>query len=180
MTSNRFSGCRGQLVWGRGLLSAGLIAVAGVAIWFAGDIGRTGAGGGSDPGPRFFPLLLSLMLLVFGLIYAVQTILTAFSRTSSGDGSEPVQSGKADETLSPELGWRWLVLLVFLMLYIFAIGWIGFSVSTWLMASGMMIALGNRWWVAAGVALLMVVVIRLLFVVLFRVQLPAGELGLPF
>lgn len=158
-------------------MSAGVIALAVAAIWFAGQIGRTGAGAGHDPGPRFFPLLLSLILLAFGVYYAVQTAVVAMVTASRDQRSEPLQQEQAPDA---QLGWRWLILLGFLVLYVVAIGWIGFSVSTWLMASGMMIALGNRWWVAAAVALLMVVVIRLLFVVLFRVQLPGGELGLPF
>jgi hypothetical protein len=71
-------------------------------------------------------------------------------------------------------------MLAVLVVYVIAMGWIGFSASTFLMAVGLMIWLGNRWWVAVVVAVLMVAVVRLLFVVLFRVQLPVGELGLPF
>ena len=164
-------------ICGLGMLSAGVIAVAVGAIWFAGEIGRAGPGGGHDPGPRFFPLLLSWILLAFGIGYAVQAALVAFWPGSGSQGLQPEQQEGAS---SAQIGWRWLILLMLLVLYIFAIGWIGFSVSTWLMATGMMIGLGNRWWVAAGVALVMVVVVRVLFVILFRVQLPAGELGLPF
>lgn len=177
MTSSRLPHEPWQRICGLGLLSAGVIAVAGVAIWFAGDIGRTGPGGGHDPGPRFFPLLLSWILLAFGIGHAVQAALVAFF---PGFGSQGIQTAQQEGVPSAQIGWRWLILLILLVLYIFAIGWVGFSVSTWLMATGMMIGLGNRWWVAAGVALVMVVVVRVLFVILFRVQLPAGELGLPF
>ncbi|TVS10325.1 MAG: tripartite tricarboxylate transporter TctB family protein, partial [Planctomycetaceae bacterium] len=134
-------------------------------------------GGGHDPGPRFFPRLLSWILLAFGIGYAVQAALVAFLPGLGSQGIQPVQQ---DGAPSAQIGWRWLILLALLVLYVFAIGWVGFSVSTWLMATGMMIGLGNRWWVAAGVALVMVVAVRVLFVILFRVQLPAGELGLPF
>jgi hypothetical protein len=65
------------------------------------------------------------------------------------------------------------------VIYLAAIGWVGFSLSTILLCTGVMIWLGNRWWVALIVSVAMVVVVKLLFVILFRVQLPVGELGLP-
>jgi putative tricarboxylic transport membrane protein len=73
-----------------------------------------------------------------------------------------------------------MILLAVLVFYVLGMGWIGFSLSTLLMAVVLMVWLGNRWWVAVAVAVVMVAVVRLLFVMLFRVQLPAGEWGLPF
>jgi hypothetical protein len=166
MTSSRLPHTPWQRVYGLGLLSAGMIAVAGVALWYAGDIGQTGPGGGHDPGPQFFPLLLSLILLAFGIGHAVQAARIAFLPGFGSQGIQPAQQEGAPRT---QIGWRWLILLTLLVFYVLAIGLVGFSVSTWLMATGMMIGLGNRWWV-----------VRVLFVILFRVQLPAGELGLPF
>jgi putative tricarboxylic transport membrane protein len=174
MHSSRISRDDSRRVWGPVWLGVALVLLGASAFWFAGDIGRTGTGGGNDPGPRFFPMLLSLMLVIFGLLQAV----IGFFRCSEA-GSAAAQAPGALPDAAPRSR-RWLIMLAVLVVYVIAMDWIGFSASTFLMAVGLMIWLGNRWWVAVVVAVLMVAVVRLLFVVLFRVQLPAGELGLPF
>ena len=174
MPSSQISRIDSRRVWGPVWLGIALVLLGASAFWFALGIGRTGTGGGHDPGPRFFPVLLSLVLVVFG---ALQAVLGAYRPLDVGSAA-PQASGDLSDA-APPTG-RWLVMLAVLVVYVLAMGWIGFSASTLLMAVGLMIWLGNRWWVAVFVAVVMVAVVRLLFVVLFRVQLPAGELGLPF
>lgn len=156
------------------MLAAVLILLAAVALRFAGDIGRTGTGGGHDPGPRFFPVLLSMVLLAFGVVQAVLGIVW------QTDMGKAVVEDRAEVPDARRPNRRWLVLLAVLVVYVVAMDWIGFSASTLLMAVGLMVWLGNRWWASIVIAVLMVVLVRMLFVVLFRVQLPAGQLGLPF
>jgi hypothetical protein len=43
-----------------------------------------------------------------------------------------------------------------------------------------MTRLGTRWWSAALTATMLILAVKLLFLYLFKVQLPAGTLGLPF
>jgi putative tricarboxylic transport membrane protein len=161
-------------VWGPFLLAAALIVFGAAGFWFALEIGRTGAGGGHDPGPRFFPMALSLILVSFG---GLQFLLAVLGKSVTSPGAGETAEVPLEEAPSAA---RWLILLAVLVLYVLGMGWIGFSVSTLLMAVGLMVWLGNRWWVAIVVAVVMVAVVRLLFVMLFRVQLPAGEWGLPF
>lgn len=151
-----------------------MVVLAAVAFWFALGIGRTGTGGGHDPGPRFFPLLLSTLLFVSGAVQAVWGLFRP------ADDPPADAEAESDSALTESRPHRWLILLVVLAFYVVAINWAGFSLSTLAMAAGVMVWLGNRWWVSVTVAVVMVIVVRLLFGVLFRVQLPAGELGLPF
>jgi hypothetical protein len=73
-----------------------------------------------------------------------------------------------------------LVLFAGLLLYLAAMPWCGFSVSTLLFSLGVMLRLGVRRALASVVSLSMIVAIHLLFVKLFKVQLPTGVLGLPW
>ena len=63
-------------------------------------------------------------------------------------------------------------LLVALVIYVVAMPWIGFSASTFVFAAAVMWRLGTKWWLAAAGSVVLVVAIHLLFVVLFKVQLP--------
>ena len=63
-----------------------------------------------------------------------------------------------------------------LALYVVAIQWLGFSISTFFFGTALMIRLGSRWWLAILVSLLSVLIIRLVFVIAFDVYLPEGFL----
>ncbi|MCL4205054.1 MAG: tripartite tricarboxylate transporter TctB family protein [Pirellulaceae bacterium] len=174
MPSSRIANRERRSARGDCLLGVALVVLAVVAFWFASDIGRTGTGGGHDPGPRFFPLLLSCLLFACGAVQAAWGLFRPVI--------VPLADGEAESgsTLSESRPHRWFILLAVLTVYVVAIPWVGFSLSTLAMAAGIMVWLGNRWWVSVIVAVLMVIAVRLLFGILFRVQLPTGELGLPF
>ncbi|HKS37619.1 MAG TPA: tripartite tricarboxylate transporter substrate-binding protein [Verrucomicrobiae bacterium] len=65
-----------------------------------------------------------------------------------------------------------LFLLVALVTYLIAMRWIGFSGSTFVFALAVMRRLGTKWWLAGVGSAVIVVAIHLLFVTLFKVQLP--------
>jgi hypothetical protein len=67
------------------LLAGALIVFGAAGFWFALGIGRTGAGGGHDPGPRFFPIALSLILVSFGGLQFLLAVLGK-DRQSRGSG----------------------------------------------------------------------------------------------
>jgi hypothetical protein len=73
-----------------------------------------------------------------------------------------------------------VVVMVLVVAYVAAMPWLGFSFSTALFVVGLSLRLGAHWLTATLTALVLVLVVRLLFVVLFKVQLPMGQLGLPF
>jgi hypothetical protein len=58
--------------------------------------------------------------------------------------------------------------------------WAGFSLTTVVFASGLICWFGSRWWTGLLAAVVLTVLVRVVFVVLFKVPLPDGTLGLPF
>jgi hypothetical protein len=140
-------------------LGLALVVVALLALAFARMIPDSALGNNRDPGPRAFPLLLSAALLIGGIIQLVRHFAI---------GSIP----RGDRNVA--------ILLAALVLYVPAIAWIGFALSTLLFSAGTMTWLGTRWFISVLISIGLVVVVEVLFVLLFKVQLPAGALGLPF
>jgi len=65
-------------------------------------------------------------------------------------------------------------------LYLLGMIWLGFFLSTGLFCLALLRWLGTGWRPAILTSLVLVGSIYLLFGQLFKVQLPAGQLGLPF
>lgn len=155
----------------------GLVAVAAFFLFFARDIGRAGLASNGDPGPRLFPVACSLALLAGGLFELARW---GWARRRKPIGGVP----------RPPFRWRALfqdpgkrnaaIVVAALAVYIPAIDWLGFAASSLLFSTVLLIRLGARWWSAVLVSVLLLVVIELLFVNVFKVPLPSGELGLPF
>jgi tripartite-type tricarboxylate transporter receptor subunit TctC len=125
----------------------------------------------ADPGPWFFPRVLSLCLAVgVGIVIGAE-----FWRrrnrpedVSVADGSWLRfwrERGKLDAVL----------FLVALGVYVAAMPWLGFFASTFVFGTALMLRLGTRWWTAAAVSTGMLLIVYLLFVQQFRVVLPAGR-----
>lgn len=158
-------------------LGLSLVVFGALALLFSRDIGETGVGSANDPGPRLFPITLSAFLTLWGL---VETGRWVFGRVWIP------QIGLQADVISPAVPapklnrWNVLLMIAALCVYIPAINWLGFSLCTFVLATGLILWLGGRWWLAPIVAVVMVTVVKLLFVGMFKVQLPAGELGLPF
>ena len=150
-----------------------LIIVGVLALCFVSQIQDSGLGHNKDPGPRAFPVGLAVCLIIGGLLHTIRVMTQGRSVPEPAD----IEYQRSEQRLNP---WRRspaLILLSALVLYIAAMPWLGFSISTFLFAAGMMGYLGTRWWLALVVPILMIVVIRLLFVSLFKVQLPEGVLA---
>jgi hypothetical protein len=67
-----------------------------------------------------------------------------------------------------------VMILVALPVYLLAVTWVGFFVSTFVFAAGLMVWLGSRVWAAGILSLSMLVVIYFVFVRMFDVLLPEG------
>jgi hypothetical protein len=67
-----------------------------------------------------------------------------------------------------------------LLLYLPAIEWLGFFLSTILFSGGLLRWLRMSWRGTVATVLVLVLTVQLLFVQLFKVQLPAGPIGWPF
>jgi len=134
-----------------------------------------------DPGPRAMPILLAT-LLVLCLVSEGFLSRRRESALTSGPAlrtphSALEQSLLASAAKNKELSASWMsadavFLLVALVVYVVAMAWIGFSASTFVFATAVMWRLGTKWWLAAAGSMVIVVAIHLLFVTLFRVQLP--------
>ncbi len=160
-----------------GSLSLGLAlcGVASVALYFSKDIRFTGLSAHGGVGPRAFPIGLGVCLLLGGIYEMACWLLAKPLAPANGSGGQlrPLES-KSGGTVNV------LLVLASLAIYIPAITWIGFSLSSWLFATALMTRLGNRLYWSALTSAALVAMIKLLFLYLFKVQLPDGNLGLPF
>lgn len=156
----------------------GLVALAAFFLFFARDIGRAGLVSNGDPGPRIFPVACSLVLLAGGLYELARW---GWARRRQPIGGAPERQHPGLRALVQDPGKRNAAsVIVALAVYIPAIAWLGFAASSLLFCTVLLIRLGARWWSAVLVSVLLLVVIELLFVYVFKVPLPSGELGLPF
>ena len=153
-----------------------LIGIGILALILARQISRPGLGDNRDPGPRAFPVALAAGLIAGGLIESARAGMKRFrTGRSQTENAATAEAAQAGENLVNAL-----VLFAGLLLYLAAMPWCGFSVSTLLFSLGVMLRLGVRRALASVVSLSMIVAIHLLFVKLFKVQLPTGVLGLPW
>jgi putative tricarboxylic transport membrane protein len=155
-------------------LGPALIFVGVAAIVLSGNIVLTGLGDTRDPGPRAFPLGVGICLVLGGM-YQLGLWVARGGRAGAIFNLASARNFLAD-TRNRD---AW-VLIGALCLYVLAISWIGFSLSTVVFGTGMMMRLGASWWLAGGMSLLLMAAINVLFVGLFKVQFPAGVVGLPF
>jgi hypothetical protein len=96
-------------------------------------------------------------------------------RRSKSEGGTPSSIPKTESKSKAVL-----LLLSCSLIYVIILPWLGFSVSTLIMATGMMVLLGNSWKQSLIVSIILISIIYLLFVMLFKVPLPGGMFNLPF
>lgn len=149
----------GNFWLGIAFLGTGTLVLA-----LSGSIEAIGLGYNSDPGPRAFPVGLSILLLIGGGLELWKS-------------RKPVKSKAADKrSIDPSI----IILLAGLLAYVVLLPWLGFALSTLVVTLPLMILLGNGWIRSAIVSAVLILVVYLLFVVLFKVPLPGGVFGLPF
>lgn len=144
-------------------LGIGLIGLAITTAGLTPSIRALGLGENFDPGAKAFPLGLAVILGLGGM---VECVLGWKSR-----GTETAPTGRSKTPA---------ILLLGLGAYVLLLPWLGFALSTVLMATGMMVWLGQSWPRAALASAGLVGLVYLLFVVAFKVPLPGGVLNLPF
>jgi len=152
-----------------------LLAVGFVTLLSVGGIHEMSLGGNADPGPRALPQVLAGCLILGGAAEIIAKLIRR-RRATAGKASPDVPAEPGE---GPNL-WDVGILLGALILYIAALSWIGFTLSTLAFAIGMMWRLKVRWVLNLIVSFGLVAAVHVLFVMVFRVQLPAGMLGLPF
>ncbi len=158
----------------KGRLSLGvfLIAIAGGVTLLSRSIEAIGLGDNFDPGPKAFPLGLCAILACGGLIEIWQGL-----RSTKPPPEAKHTLGKRDRVPGSK---TILLLLACFLLYVIVLPWLGFSVATLVMGTGMMVLLGNSWKRSALVSIVLIALIYMLFVLFFKVPLPGGAFELGF
>src|SRR5919108_3629645 len=120
------------------------------------------------PGPGFFPFYLALVFSIVSLALIVRSLQPA-----AGEQAAPQVSGK---TLRPD---RVVATLLGLIVYAFALDWLGFLFATFLLMLFLFKAVDPLAWPAAiGGSLATSLVSYVVFKIWLQVSLPAGLLGL--
>ena len=140
-------------------LAAMLLAVGAFGIVAGLSIDSSSLSGQHDPGPRALPLGMSVALLVCGAI----ELLLAWRSSSVGRILRERTSSRDSTPTSTGSHGRLVV-----------------TIATLLFAAAGLWCLGARWWSAIGVAVALVVVVRLVFVDRLHVQLPGGLFDIAF
>ncbi len=146
-------------------LGAVLVGLALVVFALSRSIKSLGLGDNFDPGSKAFPLGLAAILGVGGLVEIWH------SHRASATTNPPKRDNRAKTAA---------ILLAGLSVYVFMLPWLGFALSTLLMATAMMKWLGNTWPRALVAVVVLIGIVYALFVVGFKVPLPGGVLNLPF
>jgi len=130
-------------------------------------------GGKKLAGPNFFPILLSIVLIVTGSYEIFITLI------------EKKRKNKARKKLLLAYLNNWgnqnvLLIILGLILYVPLLEWLGFALATFIFSLTLMIRLKTGWIRGTIFSTVAVIVIMLLFVKVFKVQLPTGSLGITF
>lgn len=148
-----------QLVSAGAWLAVGL--VFGIGSW------RMGLGEISEPGPGFFPLIMSACLVAFSLVYLV-SLLRQVRKAPAGGSFLPGRGGLLRVSL----------LVSSLFGFIFAMDYIGFCLTSFFFISFLLkLVEPRRWHMVLLIAGLTTATSYAIFQLWLRADLPAGPLG---
>jgi hypothetical protein len=142
--------------------------------------GYTTLGQNHDPGPRAMPILLATLLIIVLVAEGVASRKRGRQDDARSLAAKVQERAGIKEALVTPVtasipagnSRDALFMLIALAIYIAVMPWTGFIVATALFALIVMWRLGAKWWLAALGSLVIVASIHLLFVELFKVQLP--------
>jgi len=117
------------------------------------------------PGPAFFPVLLSIILVPCGL----HQIIAGF-KTPGGGESWELGLGAANGA----------IIVAALVAYVILMDVLGYALSTVLFSMVLLLRLKAPFFKAAVISLTVAAFIVAIFGRLFMIQLPPGQLGLPW
>ncbi|MEJ5229034.1 tripartite tricarboxylate transporter TctB family protein [Pseudothermotoga sp. U03pept] len=117
------------------------------------------------PGPKYFPSLLSILMILLGVFYIVSSIFKLRKR----EKNQIDKSSKGQ--LSPLL-----VVLTSSILFVPVVQLVGTTVGVIAITFSMMVFFRVKWYYSAVISVTLALLIRLVFEVLFKVPLPEGTL----
>ncbi len=155
-----------------------MLLAAGLFGFCARDIPRSGLAGAADPGPRALPLAMVMVVAAGGLVELTRASMLRFRAAGAGPTQES-PDGQADAELPAPMSYqKFGILAGAVLVYLLALTWLGFQISTVVFVSSVLTWLGARWWSATLSGVVIVLIVRILFGELFHVQLPEGAFGL--
>ena len=121
--------------------------------------------GKKTPGPSFFPILLSVVLIISGI--------------------QQIAAGARMPHEEKIPGWSWgasnsVIIILFLFLYVLLMEYLGYAAAALLFGVLLMVRLKVGFFRAVTVTALTVIFIVSIFGQVFHIQLPAGLSGLPW
>ena len=123
------------------------------------------------PGPNFFPIILSTILIILG----------SYEILISWREINVKKSIKSFAKYIKDWGNQNILIIIFsLIIYIYCLKSLGFALATFVFSLILMIRLKTGWIRGTIFSVIVVVVVVLLFEELFKVQLPEGFLGITF
>ena len=154
-------------------LGISLLGTSILILFLTRSVHSIGLGNNFDPGPKTFPIGISALLLIGAIV--------EFSKLQKAVPN-PQDSSKGGTAKAV------ILLLCTFLIYVALVPWAGFSLSTVVMATIMMVQLGNPWKLPFGVSVILILgvsviltsLVYLLFIKLLKVPLPGGILNLPF
>ncbi|MGI6784163.1 MAG: tripartite tricarboxylate transporter TctB family protein [Aminivibrio sp.] len=117
------------------------------------------------PGPAFFPVLLSIILVPSGLYQ-----IAAGIKTQAGEGGWSFGLGAANG----------VIIVTALVAYVLLMDVLGYALSTVMFSMVLLLRLKVPFLKAAVISLVIAGFIVAVFGRVFLIQLPAGQLGLPW
>lgn len=142
------------------LFLAGLLATLEARKLNLGEFGR--------PGPGFFPFYLALIFTIVSLALIFRSLRSAASEQTPPQRF--TQTGRAEKVVAVLLG---------LMVYAFALDWLGFLLSTFILMLFLFKAIDPLAWPSAiGGSLATALLSYVVFKIWLQISLPAGLLGL--
>lgn len=141
--------------------------------------GFSSPGAATDPGPWFFPTILSVALSG-GTLLLLGKVVWQWRQRTPGVSQDKQASPLAWLTFWTDRGkLDVLLLLASLPVYLLAMDWLGYFLSTFVWSVLVMRRLGLAWHLAVPSTLVMLAAIYALFAYMFRVQLPLSPWGPP-
>lgn len=123
------------------------------------------------PGPNFFPVILSIILIITG---GYEILIACRDMRAK-------KATKISKEYFKDWGNQNVLIIVFsLIIYVFLLEWLGFILATFIFSLILMIRLKTGWIRGIIFSTVAVIVIMLLFTKIFMVQLPEGSLGIIF
>ena len=132
------------------------------------------------PGPNFFPILLGIIVFIFGFYEVAGCFWQSLKEKTSKTTESPHRSVSLFRFLTEWGNMNVILFVTGIALYVPFIQWIGFGVGTFIFSTLLMVRLKAGWIKSIAISAIVVLLIMLVFEKLFRIPLSPGLFNLTF